>query len=132
MNALDTNVLVRFLVNDDKKQAAIIRKKIMQCEDQKETLFVSTLVVLELIWVLESVYRVDRRSIIQSINAVISMPVLEFEHQDTLRRFIETARHSQYDLSDILIAQTAASSGCNTTYTFDKKASKFSLFELLS
>ena len=56
MIALDTNVLVRFLVRDDEKQAQIVYARFKQAESAREVLFVSLLVVLETIWVLESAY----------------------------------------------------------------------------
>ena len=59
MIALDTNVLVRFLVKDDEQQAELVRVLFMEAEQRKEPLLVPLLVVLELIWVLESVYEIS-------------------------------------------------------------------------
>lgn len=56
MKGLDTNILVRFLVRDDEAQAETIYKRFKQAESDKEVLFVPLLVVLETVWVLESVY----------------------------------------------------------------------------
>jgi predicted nucleic-acid-binding protein len=58
------------------------------------------------------------------------MQVFEFENQKTLRNFVISANKCSYDLSDILISQTALSANCETTLTFNKKASKFELFTL--
>ncbi|HIO93207.1 MAG TPA: PIN domain-containing protein [Leucothrix mucor] len=129
MIALDTNVLVRFLVNDDKKQADVAKKIIKEAELSKQPLFVTTLVVLELIWVLDAVYAVEREDIIGAISNLILMPALYFEKQSTLRHFINSANHSTFDLSDLLIALSAVELACDTTLTFDKKASKFEFFQ---
>ena len=59
------------------------------------------------------------------------MQVLEFESQGVLRSFICYANQYSYDLSDILIAQSAAVANCATTLTFDKKASRFELFTMM-
>ena len=129
MIALDTNVLVRFLVQDDKQQAKAVLTHFAKQEKNKQSFFVTQLVVLELIWVLEAVYEVSREDILHSLSELLLMPVLTFEAQSTLRSFISSATKSKFDLPDLLIAHSAIEQGCDTTYTFDKKASKFEFFE---
>ena len=86
---------------------------------------------MELIWVLESVYNIPQREIIDSIGELMLMPILKFERLTTLQQFTTNAPAAKYDLSDLLIVYSAAQQGCETTITFDKKASKFKLFELV-
>jgi len=90
----------------------------------------SLLVILELIWVLESAYKIDRNKIIDSISDLLLLPILRFEHLTAIQKFILKARDNGYDLSDLLIAQSASEQGCKTFLTFDKKASRCALFEL--
>ena len=130
MKAIDTNILVRFLVGDDDLQARKVYNIFKKIESSKGELFVPLLVVLELIWVLESVYKIPQPEILDSISELILMPILKFEHLSTLQQFTKNAPTTKYDLSDILIAYSAAEQGCESTITFDKKASKFKLFEL--
>jgi len=59
------------------------------------------------------------------------MPAFIFEKQNILRAFLVSAGQSNYDLADLLIAYSAKDSGCITTLTFDKKASRFELFTKL-
>ena len=80
---------------------------------------------------MQSAYKVSRQDILLAINDLLQMQVFEFENQSTLRDFIISANKYSYDLSDILISQTALSTNCETTLTFDKKASRFELFTLL-
>ncbi len=131
MKAVDTNVLVRFLVRDDEKQAKAVYRKFKQVEANKEVLFIPVLVVLETVWVLESVYDVTRQEILDSIDQLMQMPILEFEVQSAIRSFVSSAQKNKTDLSDLLIAYCARSSGCECVITFDKRASSFGLFELL-
>jgi predicted nucleic-acid-binding protein len=131
MKALDTNVLVRFLVRDDEQQAKAVYRKFKQTEANKEVLFIPVLVVLETVWVLESVYEVTRQEILDSIDQLLLMPVLEFEVQSAIRSFISSAQESKTDLSDLLIAHSAKFAGCECVITFDRKASDLGLFELL-
>jgi len=131
MKALDTNVLIRFLVKDDEKQASSVYKIFKKAERDKDSLFIPLLVTLEVVWVLESVYEVTRQEVLDSFESLLLMPILEFEAQVALRRFILSARESKLDLPDLLIAISAQLSGCETVLTFDKAASKLKLFELI-
>ncbi len=130
MKGIDTNILVRFLMGDDEIQAKKVYNIFKRIESEKQELFVSLLVILELIWVLESVYGISRKEILDSIRELLLMPVLKFEHQSVLQQFTQNARGNSYDLSDILIAHSAGAQGCDTVITFDKKASKYALFEI--
>ena len=131
MKALDTNVLVRFLVRDDEQQSEAVYRKFKQTEANKEVLFIPVLVVLETVWVLESVYEVTRPEILDSIDELLLMPILEFEVQSAIRSFVASARENKTDLSDLLIAHSARFAGCECVITFDKRASNLGLFELL-
>ncbi len=131
MKALDTNVLVRFLVKDDQQQSKAVYRKFKQTEVDKEVLFIPALVVLETVWVLESVYEVTRQEILDSLDLLLLMPILEFEAQSAIRSFVASARENKTDLSDLLIAHSAKVAGCECVITFDKTASNFELFELL-
>ncbi|MEN8180272.1 MAG: type II toxin-antitoxin system VapC family toxin [Pseudomonadota bacterium] len=131
MKALDTNILVRFLVQDDELQASKVDQLFASAEQRKETLFVPLLVVLELIWVLQSAYAVARKDIILAISALLQMPVLEFEKQPVLREFVGSAEGFRGDLADLLIAHSALASACETVLTCDKKAAGYRYFTLL-
>ncbi len=131
MKALDTNVLVRFLVRDDEQQSEAVYRKFKQTEADKEVLFIPALVVLEAVWVLESVYKATRQEILDSIDQLLLMPILEFEVQSAIRSFVSSARENKMDLSDLLIAHSARFAGCECVITFDKTASNLELFELL-
>ena len=131
MVALDTNVIVRFLVRDDEQQAQAVYRRFKQAEAERAVLFVPLMVVLELIWVLESAYDKSRREIIAAIQDLRRMPVLGFENDDALQHVLLQAEKSKVDLSDLLIAQVAQSSGCEKGLTFDKAAAKLPFFTLL-
>ncbi len=129
MKGIDTNILVRFLVGDDVHQAELVYNIFKRAELNKKELFVPTLVVLELIWVLESVYEIERMEILDSINDLLLMPIFKFEHQTAIHQLTLKARNNRFDLSDLLIAHSAASQGCEKVITLDKKASQYTLFE---
>jgi predicted nucleic-acid-binding protein len=131
VKALDTNVLVRFLVKDDEHQSQLVYRIFKKAESEKKAFWVSLLVILEIIWVLDSVYEISRSEILDSLGELVLMPILKIEGQPVVQKFILSARKNSVDLSDVLIACTASMSGCDSVLTFDKKASKFELFELM-
>ncbi len=131
MVGVDTKILVRFLVGDDEKQANKVYKLFKSIEDDKDELFVPTLVILELIWVLESVYEIVRFDILDSVSQLILMPIFKFENLTVIQNFIFEAQQSKFDLSDLLIAHSANINGCEVILTFDKKVSKYKYFDLL-
>jgi len=132
MKALDTNVLVRFLTKDDRAQAERVYHLFKAAEENKEFFFVPVLVVLELVWVLESAYGISRKDILDAFDELLQLTVLEFDAQDAVRAWIADARSSTCDLSDLLIAHYAVLSGeSDQVLTFDKKAAKSGLFDLI-
>jgi len=82
-----------------------------------------------MIWVLESVYDISRAEILDSISDLLLMPIFKFDQQSALQQLVHSAQGNKYDLSDLLIAHSAKVNGYETVITFDKKASKFKLFE---
>ncbi|MBE8232425.1 MAG: type II toxin-antitoxin system VapC family toxin [Endozoicomonadaceae bacterium] len=131
MIAVDTNILVRFLVGDDTKQANKVYRLFKKIEGEKNELFIPTVVILELIWVLESVYEIARSDILDSISQLMLMPIFQFENPAVIQNFISEAQKAKLDLSDLLIVHSAKISGCKIVLTFDKKASKYKYFDLL-
>ncbi len=131
MKALDTNTIVRFLVNDNEKQAKIVRNILRDAEKKGESLFVTGPVILETIGVLSSVYQCSRNDIIQALEDLLVLPVLEIQTHHQVAQLCKLARASNTDLSDIYIGLTAIDAGCETTLTFDKKAAKSDLFTLI-
>ena len=131
MKALGTNVLVRFLVADDKAQARRVRDTLENVERAGERFMVTSPVVLEMIWVLSAVYDFSREEIIRALELLSQMPVLEFQDYDQVLDLIRLGTNSKADLSDLFIGLAARSSGCETTLTFDKRLTATGLFERL-
>jgi len=132
MKAIDTNILIRFLTGDDELQAQKVYAIFKNAESEKKMLFVPLLVILESIWVLESVYDVSRTEILESISELLLMPVLKFDQHSVVQQLVYSAQGNKYDLSDLLIAQSAKINGCESVLTFDKKASQYKLFEIIN
>ena len=78
MIALDTNILIRFLLRDDEKQAQAVYRIFQTAEERGEILFVPLLVVLETLWVMDSVYRISRREILLILEDLLLLPIFKF------------------------------------------------------
>ena len=133
MKALDTNVLVRFLTEDDPGQYKKVLALFRAGQQSGERFFVDKIVMLEMIWVLETVYRYRREEILSATGKLLSLTVLAFENTEMLEKFTALAAVSRTELSDLLVGLSAESGPCETTLTFDRKAAKESkLFHLLT
>jgi predicted nucleic-acid-binding protein len=131
MIALDTNIIIRFLVRDARKQANAVYRRFKQAESDHETLFVPLVAVLETIWVLESAYDKSRAEILDALADLRSMPILRFEKDEVLQMLLAEGKSGNIDLADLLIAHSASSCGCEAGITFDKKAAQLPFFTLL-
>ena len=131
MKALDTNAVVRFLVKDDEKQAHAIHRILIEVEKKGETIFVPAPVILETIWVLSSVYKHSRSEIVRALDNLLVLPILEIEDRDRVAVLCRIADKSDVDLADLFIGLTSRDYSCETTLTFDRKASKSDLFTLI-
>jgi len=129
MKALDTNILVRFLTNDDPAAFKRVAQLLESAEQQSESFRLTTLVLLELMWVLKARYGLTRDEILEAVETLLRMPVVAFESPECASSLILQGRTTSLDLADILIGLNARQQGCQTTYTLDKKAAQSELFE---
>ena len=124
MIALDTNVLVRYIVQDDPNQAARASRFIDKSISTDNKAFIAVIVLCELVWVLESRYRFSR----SQVAAVIEKLLAAGEFMVEARKSVIIAHHhyqvSGADFVDCLLGLLAQDVGCKTVVTFDKKASR--------
>ena len=129
MKALDTNVLVRYLVQDEPRQAALATQFIeAQCTTERPC-FVGQIVLCELAWVLESNYQQNRDEISSIIEQLLQVGQLEVMEAEVAWRALADYKNSNVDFPDHLLARINEHKGCSTTVTFDKKAAKQPLFQ---
>ncbi len=132
MKALDTDILVRFLTEDDADQAHQVKTLFHSAQEKGERFHVGQVVLLELLWVLESLYEYPRKEILMAVEKMLALPLLDFENPDTVEDLLSIATRSNCDLSDLLIGISARAHRCEYTLTFDRKASREkTLFQLL-
>ena len=120
MIALDTNVLVRFLVEDEKAQTAAAARLIGRTVAAGETLFVSDIVLCETVWVLAGSYRVARSIIATTLRELLRARHLVFSAPDQLSRALDAYSKGKGDFADYLIREHARTAGCAGVETFDR------------
>ena len=132
MAALDTNVLVRFLVDDDAGEVVSARKLIRKAAIKGETLFIPVTVVLELEWVLRSSFGFGKAQIMRTLSSLLSAVELTLESEDALELALVLHRQGAADLSDCLHVALAGRAGEQPFWTFDRSAAKLQGARLLA
>jgi len=117
--ALDTNVLVRYLVKDDATQTALAAELIDRVIAADESLFVSDIVVCETVWVLRVSYRVGRSEVAALLRQLFRARHLLFRAVDQLSRALEAYAAGKGDFADYLIREHARAADCESVATFD-------------
>ena len=131
MIGLDTNVVVRYLVQDDARQSAAATRLIEKTLTVEHPGFVSLITLAEIGWVLEECYGADRARVAAVVEGLLSSRQILVEQSEVAWRALRAWKDSPADLSDSLIGHVALAAGCAKVVTFDKGASKLGGFELL-
>lgn len=121
MIGLDTDVLVRFLVEDDAEQTDRAVAALHRGSQRGERYFVSDIVLCELIWVLRRSYRIPRAEIAAELRRLLATAEVDFQSADRLPRLLTAWEAGGPDLSDLLVLETARRAGCSALLSFDAK-----------
>ena len=130
MIALDTNVLVRFLVCDDLQQAETARE-LLDSLTVENPAFVCREVAIELVWVLERAYGFSRSRIATTLEELMATESLVVEEADDVSRAASRYRRAGAGFSDLMILAAAERSGAYPLVTFDRKAARLEGVSLL-
>ena len=128
MLALDTNVLIRYLVRDDAPQYRRARRLIIRELMKGEPVLVSLLVLLETEWVLRTRYELGKTERLMTISALLDTADLTFEDEACTEQALYSWKDSSADFADCLIEARNRRLGCKATATFDAKALSLSGF----
>lgn len=120
MRALDTNVLVRFLVGDDEAQYEAAKAYIRSAAERAEPLLVTDAVLCELVWVLRRTYRQDRGALAATIGNLLRAQPLRFTDADGVASALDAFARGRGDFADYLIRERALAAGCDAVVTFDR------------
>ena len=131
--AIDTNILVRLLVQDDETQFAAARRVVEDAAQAGEPILIMLCALLETEWVLRSRYKLDKTSIAGAFAKLLESGDVEFEHEPTVEEALHLwGQHSRADFADCLLNARAVHLGRSRFMTFDVGASRLPRAELLA
>ena len=131
MRGVDTNVLVRFLTQDDRRQVDRVDLFFAELEEAGETAYVSTVVLCELAWVLRSLYGLRRKEIRATLEMLLQTAQLQVEDRAVVNRALTLYGAGAGDFSDYVIGLRNRTAECRDTVTFDRSLAEKDLFTSL-
>ena len=120
MIGIDTNVLVRLMVEDDAVQLRRAGQLLEECTERDEPVFLSDIVLSELEWVLDTAYKVPRRRILGAMNSLVADERFCFEDPRRVTTALSSYQRGKGDLADYLLGLRGQEAGVRTTFTFDR------------
>ncbi len=130
MIGLNTNILVRYLTQDDPVQSLKATEIIEQRLTEEAPGFVSIVVMVEIVWVLDRAYGLAAHKIAAAIERMLQAEVLVVEHEQEVFPAMIALKEGQGSFADAVIAALGARADCSCTLTFDQKALRLPGFKL--
>ena len=131
MIGLNTNLLVRYLTQDDPPQAEKATQIIEKKAEQDSAFFIASVVMCELVWVLESAYAYGQDQVVPVLEQILRTRQFRFEDKDLLWQSLSEYRTGKGGFADYLIGRIGARAGCARTLTFDRSLQDAPHFEVL-
>lgn len=122
MIGLDTNVLVRYLAQDDPDQAARATRIVEQELTEETPGFIGLVVLVETVWVLQRLYRASAEEIRETATDLLGSRDIVVENRDVVTRALALSRQNSCGFADAIIAASAFNAGCDKVISFDRGA----------
>lgn len=132
MLGLDTNVLIRYIVQDDEHQAKLATDFIENECSKENPAFINEITLCEIVWVLKRAYRYDKSIILNITQELLSNNEIQIASYAQARDAYHDYERGNADFSDYFIAQLNKKHGCEVTVSFDKKSCNHQNFKFLS
>lgn len=130
MIGLDTNVLVRYLTQDDPEQASRAGRLIESRCTKEDPGYVSLVVLCELAWVLRGAYAYEKHLVIKVLEHILASSELRVEAEHIARSALAAFRRDLADFADYIVIFSNHSAGCKATFSFDQKLARHDLVEV--
>ena len=130
MIGLDTNILVRYLTQDDALQSAKAREIVERRLTEEKPGFVSIVAMVEVVWVLERAYRLRPQQIVGAVERMLQTDVLVVENEQEVFTATIALKEGRGSFAGAVISALGARVGCSSTLTFDRKALRLPGFAL--
>jgi predicted nucleic-acid-binding protein len=131
MIGLDTNILIRYLTQDDPVQSAKATEILERRLTPKNPGFVSVVAMIETVWVLDRAYGLTAQKIAAAVERLLQVEVLAIENEQEVFTAMVALKQGHGSFADALIAELGVRAGCTRTLTFDQKALRLPSFELV-
>lgn len=131
MIGLGTNVVLRYLLQDDTKQANQANRIVDQQLSESDPGFISIATVLEIVWVLRSLLKQSPSQIAAHIEHLLAADSFEVQNEQQVFEAAFALKRGTGEFEDALIGALNAWAGCSYTVTFDRKAARLSHFRLI-
>ncbi len=118
---IDTNLLVRYLTGDDPSKANDVKRLLLKAAQGEIKLLIPSVVIAELVWVLQSFYKLERSEIVPLLNAILHTRGVEVSDRTVVSDAIGIYRDEAIDFIDAWIVAFAKEAEVRAIYTFDKK-----------
>lgn len=132
MTGLDTNILVRYITQDDPQQSALATRFIEEKCSLEFPGFINHIVLCELVWVLNRCYKTDRMQSLQVIEQLLRTAQFQVQEPQIVWKALKLAQKGKADFADFLISQINLAHQCESTITFDGLAAEISHNTLLN
>ena len=118
---VDTSVILRILVKDDDIKRKAYEKLIKEAKQKGITLYLLPIVILETVWVLEKLYKYNRKTIRELVEAILNTPELKIEMEDVFKKAIEVYESKNIKFADAVMGHWGLARNINIAYTYDER-----------
>ena len=132
MIGLDTNLLVRYITQDDPVQSPVAEDVIERQCSKDRPCFINHIILCELVWVLRRCYKAKKSEIIKVIEQILKTEEFAVQESDIVWLALNDYKDGGADFADYLIGRINTSKGCESTVTFDRKVLKMNAYKVLS
>jgi predicted nucleic-acid-binding protein len=131
MIGLDTNIVLRYLLQDDPVQTPKVTRLIERLSPENCG-FISIPTVLEIVWVLRSLFKYTSTQIAAQIEQLLAVDTFEVQNEQQVFEAAFALKRGLGEFEDALIAALSAWAGCSETDTFDRRTSRLTHFRVLT
>jgi predicted nucleic-acid-binding protein len=131
MIGLDTNVVVRYLAQDDPVQSPKATQIFERRLTEQKPGFISLVTMVETVWVLDTVYGLPAREIARAVERMLQADTLVVQNEQEVFTAMVALKSGRGSFADALVGALGPWAGCGSTLTFDRKAARLDGFEVV-
>lgn len=118
---IDTNILIRILVKDDDIKRKVCEKLLEKAKRKEVILYILPVAIIEIVWVLEKYYKLDKNVIRELVEAILNTPELKCEMEGVFKEAIKSYEEKNIKFADAVMGYWGIERGFSIVYTFDEK-----------